>query len=120
MQNKIDIVTFEDDLQFVADRVSNALNIFNETVVHDNKLVTLYGNEEFIALFITPKDNMPGWGSLRLRSKDMAAVWDNVPLGFSQINESRGLLSDMRKAAKVSLKRNSIWYIDQQIKARLD
>jgi hypothetical protein len=46
----------------------------------------------------------------------MAAAWNNVPLGFSQINESRGLFADMRKAAKVSLKRNSIWYIDQQIK----
>jgi hypothetical protein len=116
MQDKIDIETFEDDLQFVAERVTNALNIFNETVVADNKMVTLYGNEEFIALFVTPKEDMPGWSSLRLRSRDMAAVWDNVPLGFSQINESRGLLSDMRKAAKVSLKRNSIWYIDQQIK----
>ena len=115
MQNKENI-TFEDDLRFVADKVSDALNIFNETVVSDNKLVTLYGNEEFIALFLTPYDAKPDWGQLRLRTKDMASTWENVPVGFSKINESRGLLSDMRKAAHVSLKRNSIWYIDQQIK----
>lgn len=107
---------FEDDLKFVASKVSSALNIFNETVVADNKLVTLYGNEEFIALFMTPHENNPKWGQLRLRTRDMAATWENVPVGFSKINESRGLLADMRRAAHVSLKRNSIWYIDQQIK----
>lgn len=107
---------FEDDLKFVASKVSAALNIFNETVVADNKLVTLYGNEEFIALFMTPYGNKPKWGQLRLRTRDMAATWENVPVGFSQINESRGLLADMRRAAHVSLKRNSIWYIDQQVK----
>ena len=107
---------FEDDLQFVADKVSNALNIFNETVVADNKLVTMYGNEEFIALIMTPYTDKAGWGRLRLRTRDMASTWNNVPVGFSKINESRGLLSDMRRAAHVSLKRNSIWYIDQQIK----
>lgn len=113
---ELDNTCFEDDLKFVADKVSDALNIFNETVVSDNKLVTLYGNEDFIALLMSQYENRPGWGSLRLRTKDMAATWENVPVGFSQINESRGLLSDMRRAAHVSLKRNSIWYIDQQLK----
>ena len=84
---------FEEDLRFVANKVSTALNIFNETVVSDNKLVTLYGNEEFIALLMTPYEHKTNWGSLRLRTKDMAATWENVPVGFSQINESRGLLS---------------------------
>jgi len=107
---------FEDDLLYVANKVSDALNIFNETTVADNKLVTFYGNDEFIALFLTPHENDPKWGRLRLRTKDMAATWENVPIGFSQINESRGLLADMRRAAHVSLKRNSIWYIDRQIK----
>lgn len=107
---------FEDDLRFVSSKVTRALNMFNETVVADNKLVSLYGHEEFIALFITPYEDRPKWGSLRLRTKDMAATWENVPAGFSQINESKGLLADMRRAAHVSLKRNSIWYIDQQIK----
>jgi hypothetical protein len=107
---------FEDDLQFVADKVSDALNIFSETVVADNKMVTLYGNEDFIALLMTPNEDKKKWGKLRLRTRDMAATWDNVPVGFSQINESKGLLTDMRKAAHVSLKRNSIWYIDRQIK----
>lgn len=107
---------FEDDLQFIADKVPNALNIFHEKVIADNKLVILYGNDDFIALFATPYEQKEDWCSLRLRTKDMAAQWENVPQGFSQINESRGLLSDMRKAAHVSLKRNSIWYIDRQIK----
>ena len=114
MQN-IDM-TFEDDLQFVAEKVTDALNIFNETIVSDNKLVTLYGDEEFIALLMTQYDNNSGLGTLRLRTRDMAATWERVPVGFSKINESRGLLSDMKRAAHVSLKRNSIWYIDQQIK----
>jgi hypothetical protein len=78
--------------------------------------VTLYGQDEFIALSITPYEERDGWGKLRLRTKDMAAAWENVPVGFSKINESRGLLADMKRAAKVSLKRNSIWYIDQQVK----
>lgn len=109
-------ITFEDDLKYVAERVSEALNIFNETVVSENKLVTMYGKDEFIALFITPYENKESWGQLRLRTKDMAATWENVPVGFSQINESRGLLADMRRSAHVSLKRNSVWYIDRQIK----
>ena len=116
MQEKIEIITFEDDLQYVADRASERLNMFADSAVANNKMITRYGNDEFIALILTPKESMPGWSKLRLRTKDMAAEWDNVPLGFSQINESRGLFSDIRKAAKVSLKRNCIWYIDQQIK----
>ena len=107
---------FEKDLQFVADKVSTGLNMFCETVAADNKLVSLYGHDEFIALFMYPYVNKPEMGRLRLRTKDMAATWDYVPLGFSQINESRGLLADMRRAAHVSLKKNSIWYIDRQIK----
>lgn len=114
--HELDNLMFEDDLQFVADKISDALNIFNETVIADNKMVTLYGNEEFIALLMSPYEEKKNLGRLRLRTKDMAATWENVPVGFSQINESRGLLSDMRKAAHVSLKRNSIWYIDRQIK----
>lgn len=114
MQN-LDNDVFENDLQFVADKVSGSLNIFNETVVADNKLVTMYGKEEFIALLITPYEEHPNFGTLRMRTKDMAATWKNVPVGFSKINESRGLLSDMKRASHVSLKRNSIWYMDRQI-----
>jgi hypothetical protein len=106
---------FEDDLKFVADRVSTALNIFNETGVADNKLVTMYGKDEFIALLMTPHEKDPRFGQLRLRTRDMAATWDNVPVGFSKINESRGLLADMKSAAHVSLKRNSMWYMERQI-----
>lgn len=115
-------MTFEEDLEFIADKAATALNIFNETVSRDNKLVTMYGQDEFIALILTPYEINPfgpnddgQWGTLRLRTKDMAATWNNVPAGFSQINESRGLLADMRRAAKVSLKRNSVWYIDRQM-----
>lgn len=107
---------FEEDLQFIAEKVPSALNIFHETAISDNKMVVLYGNDDFIALFANPYEHKQDWCGLRLRTKDMAAKWENVPKGFSQINESRGLLSDMRKAAHVSLKRNSIWYIDRQIK----
>lgn len=106
---------FENDLEYVANRVSSSLNIFNETVVADNKLVTMYGKDEFIALIMTPHEDEPRLGKLRLRTRDMASTWDNVPIGFAEINESRGLLSDMKRASHVSLKRNSIWYMDRQI-----
>lgn len=109
-------MTFEEDLLSVASRVSDALNIFNEIASTENKLVVRYGKDEFIALILTPYEARPNWAHLRLRTKEMAAGWDNVPAGFSQINESRGLLNDMKQAAKVSLKRNSLWYIDYQIK----
>lgn len=112
---EIDNCAFENDLEFIATKVSSALNIFNETVVRNNKMVTLYGEDEFIALCLTPYDGKTDIGQLRLRTRDMAATWENVPVGFSQIDESRGLLLDMRRAAKVSLKRNSIWYLDRQI-----
>lgn len=107
---------FEKDLLFVANKVSNALNMFNETQAAQNKLLTVYGHDEFIALLMTVYEDRPGWGSLRLRTRDMAATWNNVPVGFSQINESKGLLASMKKAAKLSLKRNSLWYIDKQLK----
>lgn len=108
--------TFEDDLVFVAERVTTGLNIFNETIVDDNKLVAMYGKDEFIALFLTPYDRKPNFGRLRLRTKDMAATWENVPVGFSQINESKALLSDMRQAAHPSPKRNALWYMEKEIK----
>lgn len=115
-------LSFEEDLEYIADKAATALNIFNETVSDGNRMITMYGKDEFIALIVTPYEDNPfgenddnEWGRLRLRTKDMAATWENVPAGFSQINESKGLLSDMRRAAKVSLKRNSIWYIDRQI-----
>lgn len=107
---------FEKDLLFVANKVSKALNMFNETQAAQNKLLTVYGHDEFIALLMTVYEDKPGWGSLRLRTRDMAATWNNVPVGFSQINESKGLLASMKKAAKLSLKRNSLWYIDKQLK----
>ena len=109
-------MTFEEDLIYVSSKVSDALNIFNEVASTEDKLVVRYGKDEFIALILTPYKDRPNWAHLRLRTKEMAAGWDNVPAGFSQINESRGLLNDMKQAAKVSLKRNSLWYIDYQIK----
>lgn len=109
-------MTFEDDLLLIASKVSSALNIFNETIVRDNKLVTIYGDDEFMALFATPHAERQDLCRLRLRTKDMEAEWDNVPLGFSLIDDGRAILSDMKRAAHASLKRNSIWYIDQQIK----
>lgn len=107
---------FEDDLEFVSNKVASALNIFCDVGVKNNMLVTMYGADEFIALIATPKEESESWCKLRLRTKDMAATWDRVPLGFSKINESRGLLSDMKRAAHVSLKRNSVWYLDKQLK----
>jgi hypothetical protein len=106
---------FDEDLKYVSRKVADALNIFEETVVSNNKLVTMYGKDEFIALIMTPYENNPNVGRLRMRTKNMASTWDKVPIGFSQINESRGLLSDMKRAAHVSLKRNSIWYMDRQV-----
>ena len=106
---------FEQDLLFVANKVSKSLNMFNETQAAQNKLLTVYGEDEFIALIMSVYENKPGWGSLRLRTRDMAATWNNVPVGFSKINESKGLLNSMKKAAKLSLKRNSLWYINKQL-----
>ena len=108
--------TFEDDLQFVATKVADSLNMFCEIMTDEHKLGVLYGRDEFIMLTVTPRENNPRVCQLRLRTKDMAGTWDNVPVGFSKINESRGLLNDMKRAAKLSLKRNSLWYIDYQIK----
>lgn len=107
---------FEKDLLFVANKVTESLNMFNDTQAAQNKLLTIYGHDEFIALLMTAYEDRPGWGSLRLRTRDMAATWNNVPVGFSTINESKGLLASMKKAAKLSLKRNSIWYIDKELK----
>ena len=73
MEQELDSI-FEDDLVMVSQNVAEALNMFEETVVKDNKLVTMYGHEEFIALFITPEENNGKFGSLRLRTRDMAAT----------------------------------------------
>lgn len=115
MEQELDSI-FEDDLVMVSQNVAEALNMFEETVVKDNKLVTMYGHEEFIALFITPEENNGKFGSLRLRTRDMAATYQHVPVGFSQINECKPLLNAMKKASHLSLKRNSLWYLDRQAK----
>ena len=115
MEQELDSI-FEDDLVMVSQNVAEALNMFEETVVKDNKLVTMYGHEEFIALFITPEENNGKFGSLRLRTRDMAATYQHVPVGFSQINECKPLLNAMKKASHLSLKRNCLWYLDRQVK----
>lgn len=115
MEQELDSI-FEDDLVMVSQNVAEALNMFEETVVKDNKLVTMYGHEEFIALFITPEENNGKFGSLRLRTRDMAATYKHVPVGFSKINECKPLLNAMKKASHLSLKRNCLWYLDRQVK----
>lgn len=110
------MVDFSEDLQFVADRVTDALNIFNKMKVTESQLIIAYTDQDFIALTIRPQEDHPELGTMNLRTRDMAASWKNVPVGFSQINQSRGLLEDMKRAAHPSLKKNGLWYIDKQIK----
>ena len=108
---------FTQDLEFLADRVSDALNIFNNYGIKDNQLVIQYGKMSFLSLKLEEMKDIPfPLATLRLRTRDMAASWQYVPVGFSQINESRGLLNDMMKAAHPSPKKNSLWYIDYTIK----
>ena len=110
------MLDFTEDLQFVADRVSTSLNIFNKTKVTSNQLIIAYTDRDFIAVTMVEQPENPQYATLKLRTKDMAASWKNVPIGFSQINESRGLFADMKRAAHPSLKKNGLWYIDKQIK----
>lgn len=104
---------FSNDLEFLAAKVSDALNIFENHGIRDNQLVIQYGKRDFLSLKLEPMENIPfDLATLKLRTRDMAASWQYVPIGFSQINESRGLLNDMMKAAHPSPKKNSLWYID--------
>ena len=107
---------FEEDLEYIANQLSEILNIFNETVISNNQLVMLYGNDEFVSLKITFREDEPNVAQLRMRTRDMASTWDNVSVGFSKTSQGCSLLTEIKQAAHISLKRNSIWYIDQQIK----
>lgn len=117
-QEKNKVNTFKDDFQFISERIGDSLNIFEETIVDKDKLVTMYGNREVIALIIGQKDDdtTKNNNTLRLRTKTMAAQWDFVPIGFSKINNSKGLLADIKKAAKVNKEKNCIWYLDRMVK----
>lgn len=110
------MLDYTEDLQFLADKVTDALNIFNKTRVLDNQLIIAYTDKDFIAVTMAEQKDTPEYATLKLRTRDMMAAWKNVPVGFSEINESKGLLSDMKKAAHPSLKKNGLWYIDKQIK----
>lgn len=105
---------YSQDLQFLADNVTSALNIYAATKITENQLIVAFTNQDYISIFLEPQEN--GLATLRLRTRDMSAAWQNVPVGFSQINESRGLFNDMKKAAHPSLKKNCLWYIGYQIK----
>lgn len=107
---------FAKDLQYVADRVTDELNIFNKMKVTSNQLIIAYTDQDFIALTIKPQKDNPDFGIMNLRTRDMAASWKNVPVGFSRINQSKGLFEDMKRAANPSMKKNGLWYIDKQIR----
>lgn len=108
---------YSQDLQYLADNVMSALNIYAAVKVTNNQLIVAFTNQDYI--FVVLEEQPNGLATLRLRTRDMAAAWQNVPEGFSQINESRGLFSDMKKAAHPSLKKNCLWYIGYQIKETL-
>lgn len=108
---------YSQDLQYLADNVTSALNIYAAIKVTNNQLIVAFTNQDYI--FVSLEEQPNGLATLRLRTRDMAAAWQNVPEGFSQINESRGLFNDMKKAAHPSLKKNCLWYIGYQIKETL-
>ena len=112
----VDIMAFDDDLTIMAHAVSSTLNIFNEAVVRDGKMVMTYGDDEFLSLSVTQSHECATMCYLRLRTRDMEAEWENVPLGFASTDDCKSILSTIKRAAHVSLKRNSVWYIDRQIK----
>lgn len=108
---------YSQDLQYLADHVTSALNIYAAIKVTENQLIIAFTNQDYI--FIALENQSNGLATLRLRTRDMSAAWKNVPVGFSKINESRGLFNDMKKAAHPSLKKNCLWYIGYQIKETL-
>lgn len=108
---------YSQDLQYLADNVMEALNIYAAVKVTENQLIVAFTNQDYIFILLEPQDN--GLATLRLRTRDMSASWRNVPVGFSRINESKGLFSDMKRAAHPSLKKNCLWYIGYQIKETL-
>lgn len=111
------MLDYSKDLQYLADNVMDALNIYAAVKVTENQLIVAFTNQDYIFVQIEEQDN--GLATLRLRTRDMSAAWKNVPEGFSQINESRGLFNDMKKAAHPSLKKNCLWYIGYQIRETL-
>ena len=108
---------YSKDLQYLADHVTDALNIYAAVKVTQDQLIVAFTNQDYIFLGLEPQEN--GLATLKLRTRDMAASWQNVPTGFSQINESKGLFNDMKKAAHPSLKKNCLWYIGYQIRETL-
>ena len=111
------MIDYSQDLTFLADNVTEALNIYTAVKVSETQLIVAFTNQDYIFLGLEEQPN--GLATLRLRTRDMSAAWKNVPKGFSQINESRGLFNDMKKAAHPSLKKNCLWYIGYQIKETL-
>ena len=108
---------YSQDLRYLADHVTTALNIYAATKITDNQLIIAFTNQDYIFIGLEDQDN--GLATLRLKTRDMSAAWANVPVGFSKINESRGLFNDMKRAAHPSLKKNCLWYIGYQIKETL-
>lgn len=111
------MIDYSKDLQFLADNVTDALNIYAAVKVTDNQMIVAFTNQDYIFVGLEEQDN--GLATLKLRTRDMSASWRNVPQGFSQINESRGLFNDMKRAAHPSLKKNCLWYIGYQIRETL-
>lgn len=109
---------YSQDLEYLANNVTEALNIFSVNKLTEAQLIVAFTHQDYIAVIMQEQENAD-LASLRLLTRDMAASWRNVPQGFAQINESRGLFNDMKKAAHPSLKRNCLWYIGYQIKETL-
>lgn len=104
---------YENDLVYIAEHITTELNMFNDTKVRDNHLVTFYGKNDFLSLKIV--EDSANTTSLRFRTKDMGATYQNIPVGFSKLPQCKILFRDMKNAAKLSLKKNSLWYISHEI-----
>ena len=76
------MLDYTEDLQFLADKVTDALNIFNKTRVLDNQLIIAYTDKDFIAVTMAEQKDNPEYATLKLRTRDMVAAWKNVPVGF--------------------------------------
>lgn len=103
---------YRDDLMWIAMEAQNKLNIFCKTKVEDDSIIIAYGKSDFIYLKIFNQND--NWASLKLRTKDMSAQWDYVPVGFSKLGD--GLWADMKRAAHPSFKKNALWYLDSEVR----
>ena len=112
-------MSFQRDLTSIKNRLPKELQCFGECYVEDNGVLFLFGNDEFVAFAIKPNGkkltNGAALCTLKLRTRTMAATWENVPETFTRINQMKGLMAEVRRAVTVSHRENIYWYVMKQL-----